>query len=57
MAPKAIAKRCGLGTAAAMRRVFMRELGVAPVDYRDKFHAPAAVSILRAAAASLVPAS
>jgi transcriptional regulator GlxA family with amidase domain len=57
LAPKAIAKRCGLGTAAAMRRVFLRELGVAPADYRDKFHAPAAASILRAVAARRAPAA
>jgi transcriptional regulator GlxA family with amidase domain len=57
LAPKAIARRCGLGTAAAMRRVFLRELGVAPADYRDKFQAPAAASMPRAAAAGRAPAA
>jgi transcriptional regulator GlxA family with amidase domain len=54
LAPKAIAKRCGLGAAAAMRRVFLRELGVSPADYRDKFQAKAAAPALRAAAAAPV---
>jgi transcriptional regulator GlxA family with amidase domain len=57
LAPKAVARRCGLGTAAAMRRVFLRELGVAPAEYRDKFQAPAAASIPRAAAARRAPAA
>lgn len=35
---KTIAERCGLGSAAAMRRVFMQRLGVTPAQYRDKFH-------------------
>jgi hypothetical protein len=40
-----------------MRRVFLRELGVAPADYRDKFQAPAAASMPRAAAAGRAPAA
>jgi len=32
-----VAQRCGLGTAATMRRLFLQRLGVAPVHYRDKF--------------------
>jgi transcriptional regulator GlxA family with amidase domain len=39
---KAIAQRSGLGSVSATRRVFLRELGVSPLDYRDKFHAEAA---------------
>jgi transcriptional regulator GlxA family with amidase domain len=37
LSPKAIAGRCGLGSSAAMRRVFMRRLGVTPLQYRDRF--------------------
>ena len=37
LAPKAVAQRCGLGSPAALRRVFMRHLGVSPTQYRDKF--------------------
>jgi methylphosphotriester-DNA--protein-cysteine methyltransferase len=37
LAPKAVAKRCGLGSPAALRRVFIRQLGVSPSQYRDKF--------------------
>jgi transcriptional regulator GlxA family with amidase domain len=47
---KAIAQRCGLDSVAAMRRVFLRELGVSPADYRDKFQAQAAAEISRIAA-------
>ena len=39
LAPKAIAQRCGLGSAAAMRRVFLRRLRVSPLQYRDRFRA------------------
>jgi transcriptional regulator GlxA family with amidase domain len=39
---KVIAQHCGLGSAANMRRVFMRQLGVSPVDYRDRFRIQAA---------------
>lgn len=35
--PKRIAAQSGLGTAASMRRVFVRQLGVTPVEYRDRF--------------------
>ncbi len=34
---KRVAAQSGLGTAASMRRVFLRELGVTPNQYRDKF--------------------
>jgi transcriptional regulator GlxA family with amidase domain len=37
LAPKAVARQCGLGSPAALRRVFMRHLGVSPTQYRDKF--------------------
>jgi transcriptional regulator GlxA family with amidase domain len=37
LAPKAVAQRCGLGSPAALRRIFMRRLGVSPTQYRDKF--------------------
>jgi transcriptional regulator GlxA family with amidase domain len=50
LAPKVIAQRCGLGSAMAMRRVFLREIGVSPADYRGRFYAQAA----RAAAAPSV---
>ena len=36
---KAVAQRCGLRSPDAMRRVFMRRLGVSPAQYRDKFKA------------------
>ncbi|MEV6983652.1 GlxA family transcriptional regulator [Sphaerisporangium sp. NPDC051017] len=32
-----IARRCGYGTPEAMRRAFMRELGVSPTEYRRTF--------------------
>lgn len=35
--PKAIAQRCGFGSPGVMRRVFARELGVSPAEYRTKF--------------------
>jgi transcriptional regulator GlxA family with amidase domain len=34
---KAVAQRCGFASAAVMRRVFMRELGVSTTDYRERF--------------------
>jgi transcriptional regulator GlxA family with amidase domain len=34
---KTVAQRCGLRSPAAMRRAFMRRLGVSPAQYRDKF--------------------
>jgi len=37
LAPKAVAQRCGLGSPTALRRVFMRRLGVSPAQYREKF--------------------
>ncbi|AQZ65247.1 Transcriptional regulator containing an amidase domain and an AraC-type DNA-binding HTH domain [[Actinomadura] parvosata subsp. kistnae] len=36
-----IARRCGFGTAETLRRTFHRRVGVAPSDYRDRFHAHA----------------
>ncbi|TYB61811.1 helix-turn-helix domain-containing protein [Nonomuraea sp. PA05] len=36
-----IARRCGFGTAETLRRTFHRRVGVAPSDYRDRFHANA----------------
>jgi transcriptional regulator GlxA family with amidase domain len=36
----AIASCCGFGTTETMRRVFLRTLGVAPAEYRRRFHAP-----------------
>jgi transcriptional regulator GlxA family with amidase domain len=38
---KTVAQRCGLGSAANMRRLFIRRLGVPPTHYRDKFRSPA----------------
>ncbi|SEF88350.1 Transcriptional regulator GlxA family, contains an amidase domain and an AraC-type DNA-binding HTH domain [Nonomuraea solani] len=35
---EAIARRCGFGTAETLRRTFHRRVGVAPSDYRDRFH-------------------
>ncbi|MEV0389693.1 helix-turn-helix domain-containing protein [Nonomuraea sp. NPDC050643] len=43
-----IARRCGFGTAETLRRTFHRRVGVAPSDYRDRFHStasPATTSI------------
>lgn len=45
---KSIAQRCGLGSVDAMRRVFLRELGIAPSDYRDKFFADTATMLVPA---------
>jgi transcriptional regulator GlxA family with amidase domain len=36
-----IARRCGLGTAETLRRVFQRRLGVSPDSYRRRFHTSA----------------
>lgn len=33
-----IADECGFGTDETMRRVFLRELGILPKDYRRRFH-------------------
>lgn len=38
---KMIASRCGIGSAASLRRIFTRRLGVSPAQYRDKFRAQA----------------
>ncbi|USX24853.1 GlxA family transcriptional regulator [Oxalobacteraceae bacterium OTU3CINTB1] len=37
LAPKAIAYRCGFGSAARMRLVFTQRFGVTPNQYRDSF--------------------
>lgn len=34
---KEIAERCGLGSAATLRRIFTRRLSVSPMQYRDRF--------------------
>jgi transcriptional regulator GlxA family with amidase domain len=34
-----VARECGLGSPDSMRRSFLRVLGVAPSDYRARFHA------------------
>ena len=39
----AVAAACGFGTAETMRRAFLRALGVAPAEYRRRYH-PAAMS-------------
>ncbi len=36
-----VARNCGYGTPEAMRRAFIRTLGVSPADYRQRFQAPA----------------
>jgi transcriptional regulator GlxA family with amidase domain len=33
-----VARACGFGSAETMRRVFLRSLGVAPVEYRRRFY-------------------
>jgi transcriptional regulator GlxA family with amidase domain len=33
----AVVERCGFGTEETMRRAFIRQLGVSPSDYRDRF--------------------
>lgn len=38
--PKRVAAQSGLGTAASMRRMFMRQLGVTPIQYRENFQRP-----------------
>ena len=45
LAPKIVAQRCGLGSTAAMRRVFLRELGISAAEYRDKFRAQVARAV------------
>jgi len=44
LAPKSIAQRCGLGSPAVMRRLFMRRLGVSPGQYRERFRAAVTTS-------------
>jgi transcriptional regulator GlxA family with amidase domain len=39
-----IARRCGFGTAESMRRAFVREIGVPPSTYRDRFTGTAAMT-------------
>lgn len=39
---KGIAAECGFGSADTMRRAFLRTVRVAPITYRDRFHAVAA---------------
>jgi transcriptional regulator GlxA family with amidase domain len=36
---KRIAGECGFGSAEAMRRAFLRRLGVTPGEYRERFGA------------------
>jgi transcriptional regulator GlxA family with amidase domain len=56
LAAKVVALRCGLGSAAAMRRVFLRQLGVSPNDYRDKFSVQARMAVPASPDRSLLPA-
>lgn len=37
---KAVAYRCGFGSAARMRQVFVQRLGVTPTGYRERFQPP-----------------
>lgn len=39
---KAVAYRCGFGSAARMRQVFVQRLGVTPTEYRARFQPPSA---------------
>jgi transcriptional regulator GlxA family with amidase domain len=39
-----VAATCGFGTAETMRRTFLRALGVAPAEYRRRYHPPGAVA-------------
>jgi transcriptional regulator GlxA family with amidase domain len=32
-----IAKKCGFGSASAMRRAFLSHMGATPSDYRERF--------------------
>jgi transcriptional regulator GlxA family with amidase domain len=38
-----VARSCGFGTPEAMRRAFVRTLGVSPAGYRQRFHATAVI--------------
>ena len=53
---KTIAARCGLGSAGTLRRLFARQLGVSPSQYRDKFRGQAAMSAPAAAKRWISPA-
>jgi len=44
LAPKAIAYRCGFGSAARMRLVFTQRFGVTPNQYRDSFRVAASAA-------------
>ena len=35
---EAIAANCGFGTTEAMRRAFLRRIGIPPNQYRERFH-------------------
>ncbi|MCG5219196.1 GlxA family transcriptional regulator [Streptosporangium sp. KLBMP 9127] len=39
-----VARHCGFGTSETMRRMFLREIGVPPGAYRDRFHATGILS-------------
>jgi transcriptional regulator GlxA family with amidase domain len=56
LAPKIVAQRCGLGSTAAMRRVFLRELGISAAEYRDKFRVQAASAVSRSPDRNHLPA-
>jgi transcriptional regulator GlxA family with amidase domain len=53
---KEVAQRCGLGTAATMRRLFMDRLGVSPAHYRDKFRVHEVIAARMRPEASHTPA-
>ena len=56
LAAKAVATRCGFGSAATLQRLFMRRLGVSPTQYRDKFRAQAAMPTAAASERRFLPA-
>lgn len=39
-----IARRCGFSNGATLRRVFSKRLGIAPIDYQQRFHSDAGSS-------------
>ena len=41
LSAKTIAMRCGVGSVATLRRIFMRQLGVSPLKYRERYRAEA----------------
>lgn len=47
---KVVAERCGLGSLAALRRLFLGQLGVSPGHYREKFQQVEPAAATRAAA-------